>query len=86
MINKQTNYKQYKAMGNDINNIYKDLRKFTTNPNYQDLLTAKLIDDLLKIIGKIEIFKVRAEDRMFAKECPPRSDDQIWLGLFYPDK
>ncbi|HBQ29088.1 MAG TPA: hypothetical protein DD719_06855 [Desulfotomaculum sp.] len=75
-------YEQWEAMGKEIRRIRNELIKFACKREYQELLTIKLTDILMRAVDQIDKFKCRAEDRMVSRILSPR-DDTKWINVFY---
>lgn len=61
-------------MGKEIQIIRNKLIKFICNPEYQKLLTKKIINHNSRALKNIDKFRSEAEDRMFERQIINNTD------------
>lgn len=73
-------------MGTDAKRIRNELVMLISKREYQDVLTKKETEPLLKALRCVDQFRSRAEDRMATKIDNRQVSNQEFLSAFYGDK
>lgn len=84
-MDKKQNYENWKAMGDEIQEIMNQLYGFMNNPQYQKLLDSKKLFYILgNAHGLLDEFRCNASERMFKVVKPkPHPENQKWQLVFF---
>jgi hypothetical protein len=87
-VGKKQNYENWKAMGDEIQEIMNLLYGFMNNPNYQELLDSKkLFITLGKAHDLLDEFRCNASERMFKLVRPkPYAENRKWQFVFFREE
>jgi len=78
--------KVWTDMGGDVKTIRNELVTLICKREYQDVLTKKETEPLLRALRCVDQFRSRAEDRMATKIEHRKADNQEFLSVFYGDE